>query len=323
MDEQTAITRCRRKPFLAAFLSFISIGLGYVYCGRIVRGLVVAFIITFLLPFISSVLSFGFPLINMKVIVVLVFISSFIWLASIIDTFFIARKRRRDYELKEYNRWYVYFIFYIFVTISTRHVALNEKIYSIDRYEVSSTSMFPTKQYHDRFFVNINAYKKESPKRGDIIIFDSPKNREDILSKRVMAVAGDTVEMKDNQLFINGEKLIRKSMGKVIYPDFIKDSNEKDKAEGEIFIEKNGKAEYEIFMANIYGSHAFPDQGYKEMYDFPEIKVPEKYCFVMGDNRNLSKDSRIFGPIPLTSVTGRIEYLYWPAKNWSRFGQVK
>jgi hypothetical protein len=93
MDEQTPnINKHRRKPFLAAFLSLISFGLGYVYCGKIVRGLVISFIITFLLPFIAGLFSRGLPDYSIKIIGVLIFISLFIWLASIIDTFLIARK---------------------------------------------------------------------------------------------------------------------------------------------------------------------------------------------------------------------------------------
>lgn len=50
--------------------------------------------------------------------------------------------------------------------------------------------------------------------------------------------------------------------------------------------------------------------------------IPENHCFVLGDNRINSYDSRHFGPIPLATVKGRADYLYWPAKDWSRFGRI-
>ena len=49
--------------------------------------------------------------------------------------------------------------------------------------------------------------------------------------------------------------------------------------------------------------------------------VPHGHCFVLGDNRANSRDSRHFGPVPLADVKGRVDYIYWPALNWSRFGK--
>lgn len=57
--------------------------------------------------------------------------------------------------------------------------------------------------------------------------------------------------------------------------------------------------------------------------DFARLTVAKYCCFVPGDNRNLSHDSRQFGSIPLTSVRGRFGYLYFPSRDWSRFGRVK
>ncbi len=54
--------------------------------------------------------------------------------------------------------------------------------------------------------------------------------------------------------------------------------------------------------------------------DYPEAKVPEGYCFVLGDNRNRSSDSRDLGFVPLANVVGVVDYIYYPAETWSRFG---
>jgi len=181
--------------------------------------------------------------------------------------------------------------------------------------------MFPAIENHDRILARKNAYKNDDPKRGDIIVFISSEDKQ-CYARRVVALAGDLVEMKDNQLFINGKKLERKSQGRAIYID--KDPNKKDmKVEGELFIEKNDRSEYKIFLLDTYGPRKLPDKWEDLKYDFPETKIPKNHCFVLGDNRNISGDSRHFGPVPLATVKGRVEYLYWPAGEWSRFGSIK
>ena len=48
--------------------------------------------------------------------------------------------------------------------------------------------------------------------------------------------------------------------------------------------------------------------------------VPARHVFVLGDNRDRSRDSREFGAVPVGDVVGYVEYIYWPAESWSRFG---
>jgi signal peptidase I len=319
MDEQIANTKHRRKPFLAAFLSFLAFGLGHIYCGRIVRGFVAGFIGAILIPVLSYGILAGFSHVNMAALLILSLISLLFWVAVIIDSYLIARKIRPDYELKEYNRWYVYLIFYYLVISCASNITSDAKSNLIEAFRTPTLSMFPTFEYHDRFVANKKAYKNDDPKRGDIIVFISPENRQEVYVKRVVAIAGDTVEMKDNQLFINGEKLERESQGRATYIG--KDSKKEDvKVEGELFIEKNDQAKYTIFLGDTYNSKVFPVD---RRADFPEKKIPKNYCFVLGDSRNLSEDSRHFGSIPMATVKGRAEYLYWPAGDWSRFGPIK
>ncbi len=97
--------------------------------------------------------------------------------------------------------------------------------------------------------------------------------------------------------------------------DNIKVEVDGEPLEGEVFEEANGDSRYKIFLAG-------PPHN-QSPTDFAKITVPEHHCFVLGDNRNFSYDSRQFGPVPLATVKGKAEYLYWPAKDWSRFGRIK
>jgi signal peptidase I len=119
--------------------------------------------------------------------------------------------------------------------------------------------------------------------------------------------------MKDGWLYVNSQKLSRRKLPESTL-DNIRITVEEKPLEGEVFEETNGNVEYNIFLAES------PHD--KTSGDFEKITVPEHHCFVLGDNRNLSTDSRDFGPVPLATIKGRADYIYWPAMDWSHFGKI-
>ena len=130
-----------------------------------------------------------------------------------------------------------------------------------------------------------------------MVLFTNPDNRREYWIKRVIAIAGDTVAVKDGDVDVNGAKLTRQLIG----PGVVSGTT------GQIFSEDNNGAKYRIFISQ---DHPAPD--------FPEITVPKNECFVMGDNRNEARDSRYVGPIPITSILGKFEYRYWPITSAGR-----
>jgi signal peptidase I len=140
---------------------------------------------------------------------------------------------------------------------------------------VDGSSMMPTLKNGERLIVNKLVYYIGKPQRGDIIVFHATKEKDYI--KRVIATEGQTVEMKNDQLYIDG---------KAVDEPYLKQYKEEARAAGYVLTE-----------------------------DFPAQKVPKGHIFVMGDNRRNSTDSRIIGPVPVDSVVGRSEFVIWPLGN--------
>ena len=113
------------------------------------------------------------------------------------------------------------------------------------------------------------------------------------------------VEIKDNVIYINDVPLrydeIDKQELSVI----------KRQVHGKVLRETNGDVSYKIMLTDAPSQY------------FNRITVPDGHCFVLGDNRNNSSDSRHFGPVPLVDVKGRVDYIYFPAESWSRFGRYR
>ena len=122
------------------------------------------------------------------------------------------------------------------------------------------------------------------------------------LRVEVVALEGDTIEVRDNEVYVNDQKLARDPTDKAAAAF----------AKGSAYLEKSGDREYVIQL----------DGDAEKARDFAKATVPRGCCFVLGDNRNKSRDSREIGFVPLGDVLGPVQYIFWPAKSWSRFGKL-
>jgi signal peptidase I len=314
MFAQESGYKYRRKPLAAAALSLIMAGLGQIYCGKIIKGLIFAFLCTVLLavtvglatlPIHSAAIKVSFMLITALALPV-------VSLVAVIDSWYLARHTKPDYELKEYNRWYVYLLLCLINMGGSTTYSLYFRDHYMEAFRVPTASNYPTIALGDRFLANKLAYRNKDPKRGDLVVFVSPQNRRVNFVKRVVALAGDTVEIKDNDLYVNGQKLERTKIDDSILGK-IKIEVQGKMLEGDVCEETNNGAKYKIFLV----SKAEPNSP-----NFAKVTVPDYHCFVLGDNRDMSEDSRHFGPVPLATIKARADYLYWPAKDWSRFGRL-
>jgi signal peptidase I len=131
---------------------------------------------------------------------------------------------------------------------------------------IPSGSMEPTLRIDDRLIVEKLSYEFQQPERGQVIVFMPPKrtNIDQAFIKRVIGLPGDTIEVKNGKVILNGAAL-----------------NE-------------------------------PYTAAPPAYVLPRQQVPPGHFFVMGDNRNNSFDSHLWGFLPRQNVIGRAIFRFWP-----------
>jgi signal peptidase I len=295
-----------RSPRIAGALSLIMPGLGQIYAGSFVRGLACmsltgVFCVLGLLALahpsaFSWTLGCAFGLAQCVV-----------WIAAIVDARQLALRCKADYELKDYNRWYVYVLLMFLTTGGALAYGLYVRGQVLQPFIVPGPQMFPTIAPGDRVLALKNAYRKSDPQRGDLVLFASPENRSIFWIKRVVAIAGDTVETKGTDFYVNGAKLPHEYIG----PSSVKANNLI--SSGDTFYEINNGAKYRIFFS----------KNHPEPAGMPLLTIPKYQCFVLADNRNDSLDSRHFGPIPVAGILGRFDYRYGPITEWSRLGKIQ
>lgn len=187
----------RRNSFVVGFLSFLMSGLGHLYIGEARRGVFFFFGETFL-----TIIFFASP-ITFSVRGLFSFLAALIAykIFAVGDSVIINRKKGA-FELKRYNRPFAYLGIVIFATILSTIIETSTA--RIETFKIPSPSMVPTFLVGDHIIVDRWVYRKQSPARGDLIVFRFPKNKDLDFIKRSVAVAGDLLEIRDKVLFIDG-----------------------------------------------------------------------------------------------------------------------
>ena len=284
----------RRKPAAAVLLSLLCGGLGHVYCGRLGKGVALLAITSLIGPMVIAALLLGHTDWTFPTLIISFVAANLIWFYAIIDAFVIARRTPRDYRLKDYNRWYLYLLFILIALPVGTSYALLVREGVCQAFIIPTKSMLPNIRHGDRILVDKRAYRHAPVECGDIVVFYNPNQRQQRWVKRVVALPGDVVEMKQGLLFVNGEELPRVAVA------------DADQNGGKIFEEKQGATAYRILTTtNAPEANPAPQ-------DYPKTTIPPGHCFVLGDNRRQSKDSRQVGPIPLSDIVGRAVTIYFP-----------
>jgi len=160
-------------------------------------------------------------------------------------------------------------------------------------YNIPSGSMKPTLLVGDFILVNKLVYRFSEPKRGDIVVFKYPIDPNIDFIKRIIALPGEEVEVRNNQVFINGKPLPLIEVGRG---------------------EENGvrKVIYEeVLPEGIKHKVQFYEDFPFSKRDFGPVVVPPNHYFVMGDNRDNSEDSRYWGFLPRENIVGKAFVIYF------------
>lgn len=277
-----------RKPSVAVLLSLVVPGLGHIYLGRIVvaLGLLVGHVV------------FG----ALAVMVVVVGPSSLgavpaasapwvmLWMVASIDAYRSARTLSGTVELREYQRVTIYMLVGLLALPNAVGWALAIRAQVVELFVIPSGSMLPGIIPGSRVLVNKVVYRHSALSRGDRVVFVNPNARHLKHIKRVVALPGDVVSMTNDELSVNGHRFE--------YAD-IKPTLDR----GVVRIENNGETSYPIQLGPVDPSHLAASSWGPE-------RVPNGYCFALGDNRHRSDDSRVYGPVMLADVVGRVERVF-------------
>ena len=194
-------------------------------------------------------------------------------------------------------------------------LALFIRTFVVQAFKIPSGSMKPTLLIGDHLLVNKFIYgikipfvdrylvHFKRPMRGDIVVFKYPEDERLDFIKRVIGIEGDKIQIRGDVLYINGKKIETRYVGE--YRD-----------RGYFYAD-----EYEEDLDGV--RHYILDEPEKEdLSDFGPVTVPPYSIFVMGDNRDNSKDSRYWGYVSLNKIKGKALIIYWSWPHWNRIFHV-
>ncbi|MCB1853959.1 MAG: signal peptidase I [Pseudomonadales bacterium] len=275
-----------------------------------------------------------FPLI----LVILVFGSGLIWL---LDALLLAPGRRRTVAnlQEEYPQWQQEgssqaTSYRRQVEQSAREPALVEyaksffpvllvvfvlRSFLVEPFQIPSSSMVPTLQVGDYILVNKYTYgirlpvlrtkvlDLNEPQRGDVMVFFPPHMNDTYFIKRVVGLPGDTVTYRNKRLYVNGKEIVEEPLA--VLPE--------------------GQARYQVGLETLGdATHLVQVDENRPARDFSVVVKPGHY-FMMGDNRDNSSDSRIWGQVPEKDIVGKAfaVWMHWDSllslPSFSRVGLIQ
>jgi signal peptidase I len=189
----------------------------------------------------------------------------------------------------------------------------------VEPFQIPSSSMVPTLQVGDYILVNKYTYgirlpvlrtkvlSLNEPQRGDVMVFFPPHMNDTYFIKRVVGLPGDTVTYRNKRLSVNGETVALQPVAEL----------------------PTGKERYQLGLEALgEASHLMQVDAMRPPRDFSVLVKPGHY-FMMGDNRDNSSDSRIWGQVPEQDIVGKAfaVWMHWDSffsiPSFSRVGLIE
>ena len=203
----------------------------------------------------------------------------------------------------------------------------------VEPFKIPSSSMVPTLLVGDFILVNKYTYgirlpvanrkliELGRPERGDVMVFRFPEDPSLDYIKRVVGVPGDRIEYRNKRLSVNGTPVPLRQVDDYLQKERMQFSRR--------FIETVNGAEHEILLdedasASFMPARAFPFAGNCN-YNMNGLActVPPGHYFVMGDNRDNSSDSRVWGFVPDENIVGKAFFIWLNLNELGRFGSFR
>jgi signal peptidase I len=253
-------------------------------------------------------------------LLLLLVVTGLVWL---FDKYFLRNRRAKDAK----QPWWVEYSISFFPVIL---IVFMLRSFLVEPFKIPSSSMVPTLLVGDFILVNKFTYgirlpvvnKKvielHNPERGDVMVFRYPEDPSLDYIKRVVGLPGDRIEYRNKRLTINGAAVPTKQVDDYLSKERMQFSRR--------YVETLGKAEHEILLEDDVPSmgapgRAFPFSGNCN-YNTGGMActVPPGHYFMMGDNRDNSSDSRVWGFVPDENIVGKAFFIWLNLNELGRFG---
>jgi signal peptidase I len=149
-------------------------------------------------------------------------------------------------------------------------------------HKIKGASMEPNFPNGEYLLTDKVTYRFREPQRGDVVVFEAPSANGEEFIKRIIAVPGESISVRDGHVFINNQQL------------------------SEPYLAKSVQSNPGAFLS-----------------EEENAKVPQEQYFVMGDNRPSSSDSRSWGFISKSDITGKAWLIYWPPQKMGIIDKVE
>lgn len=250
-------------------------------------------------------------------------VTGLIWLLDI----WVLRKKRGNRA----EPWYVEYSKSFFPVIL---LVFTLRSFLVEPFKIPSGSMMPTLLAGDYILVNKFTYglripvlnntfiKMNRPKRGDVFVFHYPPQPTIDYIKRVVGLPGDVIQYQDKHLIINGQKLDVKFTDNYNYRIAYKDASggeQENSMTAQKLSEQLGDVKHEILIHDAPNQYSSNSLGEK-LQNGEAVTVPADHYFAMGDNRDNSADSRIWGFVPEHNLVGKAFFIWFNFNQFDRVG---